>query len=173
MDEGRTGRITPATYKAYTDDLPDHLQSDDLDKAWDRVASELEEGGSNPDALIFFRLSTAMRQGGAGITGPTVISPAASAASISEALFAIYSRGVNSGWLPSAPQTLRELPSLKHYQHSVGVLSAMYMTPEELVAQNPFSAYEKGIHDIFSGEPWDKSVCDVQHHLPELLTDEA
>lgn len=105
-----------------------------------------------------------MRQGGAGITGPTVIGPAASAASISESLFTIYSREVYDNWLPNNPDKLRELPSLKHYQHSVDYLSAMYLPEEEmnLPSDNAYAPYERGIHDIFIGDPWANNICNVR-----------
>lgn len=45
------------------------------------------------------------------------------------------------------------------------------MTPEELEMQTPYAALEKGIHDIYSGDPWANPVCNVKNELPKLLTD--
>lgn len=104
VDGDRQGRLTTATYQTWLEDMARHTE-DDLDPTWERVQQDLRaKTDSNPGVFTFLRLSMALRQGGAGITGPTVITPAASAASISESLFEIYTRRVNHNWLPMTPR---------------------------------------------------------------------
>lgn len=46
----------------------------------------------------------------------------------------------------------------------------MYMNEEELKPQGAFKLFEKGIHDIHEGDPWENGSWNVKKQLPELLT---
>lgn len=121
--------------------------------------------------LVQSRAALAFRQGGLGLTGPTSILPAASAASISESLMCIYNRKTWDHWLPTVAEDLDTLPTMLHYNHSVAVLKAVYVPPPS--HDGPVPDLEKGIHDLFEEEPWVGSDVKLRDNLAEVLCDTA